>query len=399
MIKEDLQNILPLKKKRGRKSKNQLLLEAGINSSDGINIKTNTKINEYDNKLEPHNSSDNIILKKRGRKANSKLINLNQDSNNEIVTNLIAHLPLKMDDIMKIINETPVKKINKDNKLINDVKSHDLSVNILNLNDSPIKENKLSITNEPMIINDTVKTKITSNTKYVDLEDDIQMDKISKISTYCHHCAMYKEKIKQLNNEISDLKNGILNCTSNLKKNIFESNVNFYNTQQNDWVTETDIACWWCCHKFNYIPLGIPNYICKDKFYLFGCFCSFNCMLAYNLDINDSKIWDRQSYIYQMKNHIDPDNKINIHPAPPRQVLQMFGGPLSIQEYRESFYLVNKEYRYFLPPMISIVGLIEEDVKDNSYSSNKYNRLIIKRRKPLPKQSNDLNIILNKNKS
>ena len=74
-----------------------------------------------------------------------------------------------------------------------------------------------------------------------------------------------------------------------------------------------------------------------------GCFCSFNCAIAYNLDLNDYKIWDRQSNIYQMKNKIDPLNKITIQPAPPRQTLHMFGGPYSISDFRKSFFILNKE--------------------------------------------------------
>ena len=200
--------------------------------------------------------------------------------------------------------------------------------------------------------------------------------------------------------EIEQLKNGIIENKTNFNKKIYDSKVDFLDKCSNTWTDKTDISCWWCCHKFDHIPLGIPEYINKDKFHLFGCFCSFNCMMAYNLDLNDYKMWDRQSNIYQMKNKIDPNNKVPINPAPPRQILDIFGGPLTISKYRESFFMLNKEFRYFYPPMISIVGTIEEDNRDitgcHRIKLNKNsNNLIIKRNKPLPKHSTNLNTIVN----
>lgn len=327
------------KRKRGRKPKNQQIINDDEKISD----------------------NDIISIKKRGRKANMKIINLNQPSNIEIMTNLIAHLPLKMDDIMKIVS--------------NDGKPNQ---------------------------NDNITEQITAEvkTKCVEFHDDIYDNTIkSKPQTICQKCIVYEEKIRLLNEEIYSLKNGIINYTSDLNKKICESKVNFYDKSQNQWNENTDIACWWCCHQFNHIPLGLPEYINKDKFYLSGCFCSFNCMMAYNLDLNDHKIWDRQANIYQMKNKIDPDNKMTIKPAPPRQTLQMFGGPLTIQEFRESFFMINKEFRYFLPPMTSMIGIVEEDSRDLSYNPNnnkKVNHPLIKRKKPLPKQSTGLNMIVNK---
>ena len=121
--------------------------------------------------------------------------------------------------------------------------------------------------------------------------------------------------------------------------------------------------------------------------------------MAYNIDLNDYKIWDRQSNIYQMKNKIDPENKISIHPAPPRQTLNMFGGPLDINKFRESFFIVNKEFRYFCPPMISIIGIIEEDNKNVSNLNNnrQVNHTMLRRNKPLANRTNKLVDIIKTN--
>jgi len=278
------------------------------------------------------------------------------------VINLVAHLPLKMIDITSIIQ-------NKTNSSVN--------------------------------LNKILEPKHITVPKYVDLSDTLYDNSAKNNNNcVCQKCNLYENHINKLENEIKNLKNGIIYSSSNFNKKIYESKVNFFDKLANKWEHQTDIACWWCCHNFDHIPLGIPEFINKDQFYLFGCFCSFNCMIAYNMDLNDCKIWDRQSNIYQMKNRIDPDNKIIIQPAPPRQTLKMFGGPLDISEYRESFFSLNKEYRYFFPPMISIVGLIEEDnryVNGEIKINKNYNQPYIRRSKPLQNSNNKLlNIISSK---
>ena len=313
------------KKKRGRKPKNKLLTAPIIEISD-----------------------ETIILKKRGRKTtNNKIINLIGESNIDVISNLIVHLPLKINDINKIINSNDIQNIEQKQYVIS---------------------------------------------KYVDFtEDIINISNTNCTNSNCTQCQIHIDKINILEDEILHLRNGIIINSSSFNKKIYESKVNLFNKLLNKYEEKTFIACWWCCHCFNNIPLGIPEYINKNEFNLTGCFCSFNCMMAYNIDLNDSKIWDRQSNIYQMKNKIDPENKLSIHPAPPRQTLNMFGGPLDINKFRESFFILNKEFRYFFPPMISIIGTIEEDNKNVTNINNRQiNHTILRRNKPLINKTNKL---------
>jgi len=297
--------------------------------------------------------SEKQLIKKRGRKANPKIINLDNNVNYEIISNLVAHLPLKYTDINKIMTNS------------------DTTNNI----------------------------EINTCDKNIIIEEDNTCIKINIKS--CEDCKLCQIKISQLNEDIQKLKNGIFDMKTNFNKKIYESKVNFLNKDTNLWNETTNISCWWCCHKFDNIPVGIPEYIITNKntYYLFGCFCSFNCMMAYNIDLNDNKIWERQANIYQLKNKIDPENKISIHPAPPRQTLEMFGGLLSINEYRQTFFVLNREYRHIYPPMISIIGVIEEINRDISGVTKikidkSSDNLIIKRKKPLIKQSNNLNYLI-----
>jgi hypothetical protein len=373
--------VMPEKKKRGRKPKNQqtqntnqnqIRQSSEVTSGEIVGVDENDGVDRTNNLNENNTENiNNVTIKKRGRKANTKIFSLIQPENNnvEMVTNLIACLPLRMSDISKILADPNIESQTDTNKI----------------EDKPINN-------------------IIPN-RYVELMDDSFNDfhhnKMKQTCGICTKCISNEDKIKKLEEEILNLKNGIMDNTTNFNKKIFESKVNFMDRSSNEWNEKTDIACWWCCHKFDHIPIGIPEFINKDKFYLFGCFCSFNCMMSYNLDLNDYKIWDRQANIYQMKNRIDPFNKITIHPAPPRQTLQMFGGPLSIRDFRESFFVLNKEFRCFFPPMISIIGIIEEDNRDLTGGIKiKHNKIsdepIIKRKTQLQKHKNTLHSIVTK---
>ena len=324
------------------------------------------------------NNEEELKIKRRGRKSNTKIINITEKSNTEVITNLIAHLPLKMSDILKITNQN---------------ESSDLAQ----------KENMLGDkiqTQQTQHIQQTQQPK-QQISKFIDLNYDVFDGNIkykSSTCTTCTNCKTYENKISELNEEINKLKDGLLECSISFNKKIYESEVKFCNKNGNEWPEKTDIACWWCCHQFDHIPLGIPEYINKKTFYLSGCYCSFNCMMAYNIDQNDYKLYDRQSNIYQLKNQIDPQGQMTIHPAGPRQTLKLFGGPFTIIEYRHNFFILNRECRYFMPPMVSIIGIIEEDSRDitGKIKMLKNDTQMLRRKKPLPRHANNLNALVSK---
>jgi len=118
----------------------------------------------------------------------------------------------------------------------------------------------------------------------------------------------------------------------------------------------TRIVCWWCTYEFDSDPIFLPESYIDDKFYVLGCFCSFNCALSYNLNLNDYKIWERISLLNKMYYMTFGKYDI-IKPAPSREILEKFGGSISIEEFRKSLL---KEYRLVFPPMIPIIPFIEE---------------------------------------
>ena len=155
--------------------------------------------------------------------------------------------------------------------------------------------------------------------------------------------------------------------------------------------------CWWCCHPIKTKPLHLPNsYDEKKKEYkVYGHFCSWNCVKAYNLDTNDSNTNNRMSLISLM--YFDTNCTFKpIRPAPPRQVLTMFGGTMDIDEFRniskDTLVLAN------LPPLIYINHNVEyhkRNIKFMEYRQNVKPLPIIKKEEQQSKIIAGENTLLN----
>lgn len=96
------------------------------------------------------------------------------------------------------------------------------------------------------------------------------------------------------------------------------------------------MKCWWCLHDAN-CNLHLPTNYCKktDKFTCIGQFCSWECMKAYNLNDSTAFKYIRSSYITMMYQRFC--NRFDIiKEAPPRELLDIFGGPLTIDKFRQN---------------------------------------------------------------
>lgn len=93
--------------------------------------------------------------------------------------------------------------------------------------------------------------------------------------------------------------------------------------------------CWWCCHPFEGEPLNLP-YKYDDKrrtFHTMGFFCSWPCMKSYNLDSNNYKMYEIQQNITFMRKLVYEKTE-GLRCAPKRQALKVFGGTMSIEDFR-----------------------------------------------------------------
>jgi hypothetical protein len=287
----------------------------------------------------PKTDEVQTIKKKRGRKPTGKIIDIGNLSNYSKC--IITHLPLTTVEISKIVGLNNEKQPNTNDKIVS-------SINV-SMNDENAK--------------------------------------------YCSNCQSLEKQCTELKIKLNDIKHNSYhnnqNDTENNKQYLCK--LDLVNTDNLKWGKKTDIACWWCCNKFNCLPLGLPEKYLDNKFYVHGCFCSFNCVQSYNLSLNDNKIWDRFSLLNYMKIKIT-NNDFKITTAPPRQALKMFGGPLSIDEFRKKCVtlplpdiITNNEYNYSLPPIIPIYGVLDELPVDNKKNIQK-----IKRNKPLLSINNNL---------
>jgi len=136
----------------------------------------------------------------------------------------------------------------------------------------------------------------------------------------------------------------------------------------NSWPSNSTICCWWDCHTFDGIPCALPIEMIGKKIKVFGNFCSPECAAAYNFSeprIPGEK-WER----YSLLNYLYKDiYKHKIRLAPSRMTLKMFGGHLSIKEFRTITGNEDKHYNIVLPPMVSIIPVQELGNLDKGYSS------------------------------
>lgn len=95
-------------------------------------------------------------------------------------------------------------------------------------------------------------------------------------------------------------------------------------------------VCMWCCHAFKNAKVHLPLQRKQEEYVVYGTFCSVHCAAAYNfndiLEFGDT--WERYSLLHSL--YFDVENKTTISLAPPRVALSMFGGDMTIEEFRSN---------------------------------------------------------------
>jgi hypothetical protein len=135
------------------------------------------------------------------------------------------------------------------------------------------------------------------------------------------------------------------------------------------WIDHTDVCCWWCCHQFSTVPIGLPvDFIQrKGKFRVKGVYCSFGCMIAYK---NDNNIKQKEYLIKLLYTKITGESGDTVlKPAPPRCCLKMFGGELDIEDFRKSS-LEHKVFKMIEYPMFVSRDYVEEVDIQNVKNAN-----------------------------
>lgn len=186
----------------------------------------------------------------------------------------------------------------------------------------------------------------------------------------------------------------------NVLKDFEEKNKN------KEWPANTSICCYWCCHKFENAPFGIPVIYQNNTFFVFGCFCSLECATAHNFSTtnNIDEMWERYNLINLLSRTIQYAK--TVRPAPDRLALKSFGGYMEIDQFRD-YHKTNKIININFPPMSSLSQQIEEineyelntDYKYIPLDHDRINKIkeqmIIKRSKPLINNKNSLENSMN----
>jgi hypothetical protein len=120
----------------------------------------------------------------------------------------------------------------------------------------------------------------------------------------------------------------------------------------------SEVACFWCCHSFTNRPVVLPCRDTGEHLQVMGNFCSPECACAYLFDMRqDSHTrWEQLALLYRVYGDACGGR---IHPAPARNVLKLFGGNLSISEYRGLIRSHKVRVDIHLPPMVSILATMD----------------------------------------
>ena len=108
--------------------------------------------------------------------------------------------------------------------------------------------------------------------------------------------------------------------------------------------------------------------ISSNTYILFGNFCSLECANAYNFSSHcgSDKVWEINSLIQMLSKHFGHTKPVR--PAPSRFLLNIFNGPLTIDEFRKGHLSNDKTHLLNLPPMISTTYNYE--IVNTSYLKN-----------------------------
>lgn len=212
----------------------------------------------------------------------------------------------------------------------------------------------------------------------------------------CTECVKKNSIIDALQQKIEKMENNKKIENSN---KLYVNNVEMISIDDNKKVTieKTNLRCWWDTHTFDTLPCFLPELYVNNTYHIIGCFCSFNCALAYNLYyIKDSRFSHRKALTYKLYREISNtsfENDFTIKEAPQKEILVEYGGPITIEKFRADFNNLEKDYIAYMPPVKSNSLCFEERFPPKKFDENN-DDYRIKRNKPLFKNKSIINTMI-----
>lgn len=373
-------NIIPVKAKRGRKSKKELMASLNITyflSNEKENKSTlqgqvqsqtsniiNLDVSEIENNVidaqENNNLYENILNDENNisQLINTELTNiitLSEKTEEPKIAKKRGRKP-KGGKIIQHITTNTDQKDEKSNVILH------LKCSMKDLQTHPQNNSFLECYNFSTCKNDL-------NFELIGNENINYNNNTTSISTLDNVCEDYNDEDND--DEDSVCKDPNKEISKKLKQLEHNLHINNVNNKRS--------SCFWDTCEFDNPPIYIPKHFINGIYNVYGCFCSPECGVAYlmNENIDTSTKFER----YHLFNHIYTKiynyNK-NIKPAPnPFYMLEKYYGNLSIQEYRS---LLRNERLFLIvdKPLTRILPELHEDNDDfilnnKIIPSNNYN--------------------------
>lgn len=153
----------------------------------------------------------------------------------------------------------------------------------------------------------------------------------------------------------------------------------------------TDLACFWCCETFSGRPCVIPSYIHDGVWQVYGNFSTPQCAMAYLLSelLDMHTRWERIALLNRL---YGSEMNGRIYPAPSRESLVRFGGPITGEELRSICDSQRVRVDIHLPPMVSILASMDTKPID-FYETPLRNTFASPHQLPMIRQSDEPNAL------
>jgi hypothetical protein len=328
------------------------------------------------------------------------MINIENDINSQEILNAI--------DLGKI-NLTDKKKRGRPKK----------SQQIINPSSNKVKMNNATFEQDEIILHLPISSsdiKSQKNTNSFDMEEENESEdseeeikpkevkikevKKEEIWNDISH-KQYNQVIKKLKEENDKLKKYLIDITPMYftEVKIYPVDLKLFDLKGNQYIPKkTNIPCFWCTYNFDWLPVCGAEKYHDGIFYVTGNFCSFNCWAADNLKRDDNNVWERYTLMKLMYYMINKDSissitDVEINPSGPKELLEKYGGPMTIEDYRKNSKILGREYHKLMPPFMPMTIGFEEST--NSKTSSKTmninsilnaaakDNVVVKRNKPL----------------
>lgn len=274
--------------------------------------------------------------------------------------------PKKRGRPRKNLDNVQHNKVIKPKKLVpKKEEDDDLLLHLRIYDDSLSEKNKFTMHDDSDGSYDS--SKINTIIPLSDQEDTSSDDADINVSDLLKELKKKDQVIKKLRETLDEYKNTNIDnsvfATKDVKKSYNDLKLIDISSKKQIIADKTDICCWYDSEKFDNIPFHIVDKYTNDTYYVFGCFCSVECALAYNLALGDSRTNIRNALTRSLCYKIFGEN-IQINIAWKKELLKKFGGPMTIDEFRNKSLLCKKDIKMNIPPLMPMIAVIEESSKD-----------------------------------